>query len=143
MSGMMDVTVAGTSLGTARVDVNLDGVTFGHKLVLEVQHYGDCYRRVRLLWQRSGHGGTSLGRHVLNLEDGRLTTAHDPASIASAIEATAEHDRRVERAAEAMEDLLVQLNIGTDPDDEAGPTIEYARVLARAALRGADREEQS
>lgn len=43
----------------------------------------------------------------------------------------------VERAAAAMEDLLVQLNIGTDPDDEAGPTIEYARVLARAALRGA------
>jgi hypothetical protein len=45
----------------------------------------------------------------------------------------------VESASEAMEDYLVQLNIGTDPDDAAGPTIEYARVLSRAALRGAAR----
>ena len=41
---------------------------------------------------------------------------------------------QVERAAWRMEDYLVQLGIGTDPDDPAGPTIEYARVLARAAL---------
>lgn len=42
----------------------------------------------------------------------------------------------IEYIAVAMEDLLVQLGIGTDPGDEAGPTIEYARVLARAAVRG-------
>jgi hypothetical protein len=49
-------------------------------------------------------------------------------------------EQDIEAGAKAMEDYLVQLAIGTDPNDEAGPTIEYARTLTRAALAGVSRK---
>lgn len=49
-------------------------------------------------------------------------------------------EQDIEAGARNMEDYLVQLAIGTDPEDEAGPTIEYARTLTRAALAGVSRK---